>query len=552
MERKTLKSLSRTFVLLAVVLTLAGAAGSAAAAKKPLSYDAYNGWRSIQGTQLSRDGQWLVYALAPQDGDGELIVRDLKTDREFRAARGRQPVITVDGKFVVFSVAPLKAEVDKAKKDKKKPEEQPKSALGIMDLATGQVTTVDRVKSFKVPEEFGSSVAYLLEPPLKKPDEKKEEPKKEPEAKPEAKKEEGKTEEPKKEEKKKEPGTELVVRELATGKETRIAEAVEYIWSKPGTRLAYTVSSKVARERRHLLVRSRDGQDRSPSQGARQLQESRLRREGPAARVHERPRRLQVRKVGLQALSLAGHDRGRRRARAGRGQGLSGGHGRQRERPAPVLQGRRAALLRHRRDTQARAQGCARARQGRHLELEGPLSPAHAEGPGRRGQKEDPDVRHAPRTEGEEVRSAGHLRGSPTSRFPRTPRSALGSSDLAYRPLVSWDQSYEDIYVVNVNDGSKRKILEKTPGGARLSPGGAWVYYFNDPDNAWYSYRIADGKTFNLTGKLGVRFDDEDGTPRTSRGLMGRRAGPTATRPCSSTTATISGRSRPTARRAGW
>jgi len=149
MERKTLKSLSRTFVLLAVVLTLAGAAGSAAAAKKPLSYDAYNGWRSIQGTQLSRDGQWLVYALAPQDGDGELIARDLKTDREFRAARGRQPVITVDGKFVVFSIAPLKAEVDKAKKDKKKPEEQPKSAMGIMDLATGQVTTVDRVKSFK-------------------------------------------------------------------------------------------------------------------------------------------------------------------------------------------------------------------------------------------------------------------------------------------------------------------------------------------------------------------------------------------------------------------
>ena len=251
MERKTLKSLSRTFVLLAVVLPLASAAGSAAAAKKPLSYDAYNGWRSIQGTQLSRDGRWLAYALAPQDGDGELVVRDLKTDKEFRAARGRQPVITVDGKFVVFTVAPLKAEVDKAKKDKKKPEEQPKSALGIMDLATGQVTTVDRVKSFKVPEEFGSFVAYLLEPPLKKPDEKKDEAKPEakaeakPEAKPEVKKEEAKAEEPKKEEKKKEPGTELVVRELATGKETRIAEAVEYVWSKPGTRLAYSVSSKV-------------------------------------------------------------------------------------------------------------------------------------------------------------------------------------------------------------------------------------------------------------------------------------------------------------------
>ena len=84
-------------------------------------------------------------------------------------------MITADGKFVVFTIAPLKADVDKAKKDKKKPEEQPKTGLGIMNLATGEVTTVDRVKSFKVPEESGVAVAYLMEPPVKKPDEKKDE-----------------------------------------------------------------------------------------------------------------------------------------------------------------------------------------------------------------------------------------------------------------------------------------------------------------------------------------------------------------------------------------
>ncbi len=253
MNRKPAFSLARIAVLVAFVLPLVWATGAAAGAKKPLSYDAYDGWRSIQGTQLSRDGQWLVYALVPQDGDGELVALNLKTNKEHRAARGSRPVVTVDGKFVVFTIAPVKAEVDKAKKDKKKPEEQPKSALGIMDLATGQVTTIERVKSFKVPEESGSFVAYLCEPPVKKPEEKKEpekkeEAKKEPEAKPEpkpaAKPEEKKAEEPKKEEKKKEPGTELIVRELATGKETPIAEVVDYAWNKPGTWLAYAVSSK--------------------------------------------------------------------------------------------------------------------------------------------------------------------------------------------------------------------------------------------------------------------------------------------------------------------
>ena len=201
-----LKALILILLAAPLVFTAAGAA-----AKKPLSYDAYNGWRSIQSTQLARDGQWLVYALVPQDGDGELVALNLKTNVEYRSPRGKQPVVTADGRFIIFTIAPLKAEVDQAKKDKKKADEQPKPGLGIMDLATGKVTAVERVKSFKVAEDSGAFVAYLLEPPLKKPDEKKdeakkEEPRKEPAAKPEekpaAKPGEEKKDEAKKEEKK--------------------------------------------------------------------------------------------------------------------------------------------------------------------------------------------------------------------------------------------------------------------------------------------------------------------------------------------------------------
>ena len=36
-------------------------------------------------TKLSADGTWLAYALTPQDGDGELVVRNLKTNAEIRA-----------------------------------------------------------------------------------------------------------------------------------------------------------------------------------------------------------------------------------------------------------------------------------------------------------------------------------------------------------------------------------------------------------------------------------------------------------------------------------
>jgi len=87
---------------------------------------------------------------------------------------------------------------------------------------------------------------------------------------------------------------------------------------------------------------------------------------------------------------------------------------------------------------------------------------------------------------------------------------ALGSSDLPYRQLVSWDQGYEDIYVVDVNTGAKKKVLEKCAGRARLSPGGAWLSYYSSADDDWYTYRIADGRTFNLTAKIGVSFADEE------------------------------------------
>jgi len=87
-----------------------------AAAKRPLTYDTYDYWRAIEGTELSRDGVWLAYALTSEAEDGELVVRNLNTKQEFRHPRGTSPSFTPDGRFVVFTVQALKAEVEKATK----------------------------------------------------------------------------------------------------------------------------------------------------------------------------------------------------------------------------------------------------------------------------------------------------------------------------------------------------------------------------------------------------------------------------------------------------
>src|SRR5215470_10757155 len=110
-RRHSLRGIAITLFLCALPL----AAAAQPAQKKPITHDVYDSWKSIQGTKLSPDGVWLAYALAPQDGDGELVVRNLKTNAEIRAARGREPLITQDSRFVVFAVAPYKKDVDQAR-----------------------------------------------------------------------------------------------------------------------------------------------------------------------------------------------------------------------------------------------------------------------------------------------------------------------------------------------------------------------------------------------------------------------------------------------------
>jgi len=535
----------RALVLILLIAPLAFTAAGPAA-KKPLSYDAYNGWRSIQSTQLSRDGQWLVYALVPQDGDGELVALNLKTNAEYRSPRGKQPVVTADGRYIVFAVAPLKAEVDRAKKDKKKADKQPKPGLGIMDLATGKVTAVDRVKSFKVAEDSGAFVAYLLEPPLKKPDEKKDEakkedPKKEPEAKPAAKPEEKpaakpgeeKKDEAKKEEKKKEPGNDLVVRELASGKETKIAEVVEYAWNKPGTWLAYGVSSKTPENDGAFALEPGTGKTAALLKGLGNYKNLTFDEKGGQLAFTSDRDDYKADKSASKlyywttAPAPSATSATTRSAAPGP------------KAPKPAVPADAAIEL-----APAAAKGfpagMAVSESGRlQFSKDGGrlfFGIAAAPKPEPKDAPEpvkvdiwnwrDPSLQPMQKSQAEEDKKKTlmcvmHF-GPKEKKFvqlatPEVPdidlswdaKVALGKSDLPYRQLVSWDRGYEDDYLVSLADGSRTKVLDKNANGAMISPGGRYLLYFKDADRNVYAYRIADGKAFNLTAGLGVSLVDE-------------------------------------------
>ena len=156
---------------------------SFAQTKRPLNHGDYDGWRSIVGQRLSNDGKFLVYGLFPQEGDGEVVIRNLVTGKEQREPAGRASrahaaharrrrtgaevrgavlEFSADSKTVVFSTFPPKAETDKAKKDKKP---APKDGMVIVDLASGKATRVERVKRFAMPEKASGLLVYLKEGP---------------------------------------------------------------------------------------------------------------------------------------------------------------------------------------------------------------------------------------------------------------------------------------------------------------------------------------------------------------------------------------------------
>ena len=72
------------------------------AQKKPLTHDVYDSWKSVGERQLSNDGKWAVFAINPQEGDGNLIIQSLQSDKKENIARGNDSRITFDSENVIF------------------------------------------------------------------------------------------------------------------------------------------------------------------------------------------------------------------------------------------------------------------------------------------------------------------------------------------------------------------------------------------------------------------------------------------------------------------
>jgi dipeptidyl aminopeptidase/acylaminoacyl peptidase len=209
-------------------MLLAAAISSPTQSKPSVPVADYGQWETLVTHReyggLSPDGKWLAYGINRSNHENELRVTNVADGTSKTAAFGAQPVFSSDSRWLAYSIGYSEAQEDKLKKEKKPVEKK----LGLLNLAGGQQTTIEAIESFAFSPD-GSYLAMRRYPPEKKDAEKKE------------------STDAAWVDSEETPGATLVLRQLASGRETSFANVSEFAWQdlpKRGTLLAMAINAE--------------------------------------------------------------------------------------------------------------------------------------------------------------------------------------------------------------------------------------------------------------------------------------------------------------------
>lgn len=509
----------------------------AAQTQRPISPKDFDSWRSINGQTLSRDGKFLAYGYMPQDGDGEVVVLELGTGREFRHPVGALPqppiravdqtfeapppppslrmAFTSSGRWLLVTTFPSKTETEKAKKEKKRPEEMPKPGLLVIKLSDGSAQKIEGVKSMQVPEKGGDWVAYHKEG---KPEPAAEAAKPGDEGEDQARRtgsaaRPGRTE----------YGSDLVLRDLSKpeNNERTFANVSEYSFARDGKTLAYTVASR--KEEDNGVFAATPGSGAAPAAllsgkgkytklvwDREQEQMAFLSDRDDAA---SKPAKLKVywwdRKAAQASEVVSAASAGFPQGMAVSERGTLGFSRDGRRLFVPYSKPGKPEPEGGQDSTQPAEEKVLLDIWHYKDDYVQPMQRVQANAERNRSYA---GVFHLAEKKYVPVASPQMAQAS----FSDDGLRAMGMDDRSYRSRVDYEGRYSDVYAVDTVSGQRSLLLRALRGGSgfggggavQLSPDGQWAYYFNEKH--WHLISMANGTSRNMTAKLSVAFHDED------------------------------------------
>ena len=206
-------------IALLVLLSISANAQTTKSSPRSMTWQDVSSWRYMapMSVRFSADGNWAAYAIVAAEGDGEIILKNLKTDSVTRYSIGGSTnpsmVFAENGKWFAFKEYPKYKEIKAA--SKMPPGKQLFEKLNLIDLSNLKKTEFDKAGNYGFNGKTENYLSVVLN---------------EDRAANAA------------------AGTNLLLYELSTGKKFSITKINEYRFNKKGDVLAYTIQSNNSTE----------------------------------------------------------------------------------------------------------------------------------------------------------------------------------------------------------------------------------------------------------------------------------------------------------------
>lgn len=456
---------------------------------KKFTFDDIMKWEDLSDAEISDDGSWLVYSIWPDRGDGEVRVRNIDEGTMYSIPMGDNPRITSTGNWVGAYLEPKLVNQIKAKKDK------PKRGLGLLNTTDGNTVMKDSVEAYQFSND-GMWVAIQFFPSKETEDS---------------------------DTKNEHKGTEMILRNLETGRELQSSFVKDVAFDSTSKYVAYSVvdsngtgnglyvrdlknapfSQKEIEAEKDALFDNLSWDDKNMQLAFTQAVLDTTFETNDAwlkvwdASKNETNVLVDPSKVDSGWALRTNNDL----EWTDDGNRLFFG-----------LMPRSMVKIEQKNETEE-PDSIDVYNKEQILSKKG-LDVWHHNDP--RIKPREKNIWN--RRKNQTYRAVYHIKKDkwlqladlemPEVEITQNPNVALASSSVPYQQAMTWDGSFNDYYIVDLENGERTRIVKRSGFGVELSPEGKFAVFYQDKD--WHLYNIGNDVSRNLTKNIDVPFYNED------------------------------------------